>query len=387
MLALFLFLAAYAALYGAFGLQSPFLPPLLNERGLQPEDIGLVLAGAMAVRVLAGPIVSHAADRLHQHTLILSGCALLAAAATAAFLLPHSFAGVFGVALLHAAMLGPIAPIMDALGATAAENSQGGRRRFRYGWLRAAGSGAFAVGNLASGWLSAAVGLAAAMSTSAALLIMGSSIVLCLPKLRVEGPRLSTSILQDSLLLLRIPLYRRLLLTASLLWGSHALHDSFAVIRWRGGGIDYFTISMLWSESVFAEVVVFVLVGPWLIKRIGTNGAIALAVGAGVLRWSISAFTISLWILACIQPMHGLTFALFHLAAIQLIVAIAPVRLAATAQAIYGTLCVGLVIALLTSVSGFLYAWFGGLAFLFMAGLCLVALPISTGLRDPSTTR
>ena len=48
MLALFLFLAAYAALYGAFGLQSPFLPPLLNERGLQPEDIGLVLAGAMA---------------------------------------------------------------------------------------------------------------------------------------------------------------------------------------------------------------------------------------------------------------------------------------------------------------------------------------------------
>ena len=108
MLALFLFLAAYAALYGAFGLQSPFLPPLLNERGLQPEDIGLVLAGAMAVRVLAGPIVSHAADRLHQHTLILSGCALLAAAATAAFLLPHSFAGVFGVALLHAAMLGPI---------------------------------------------------------------------------------------------------------------------------------------------------------------------------------------------------------------------------------------------------------------------------------------
>ena len=110
----------------------------------------------------------------------------------------------------------------------------------------------------------------------------------------------------------------------------------------------------------------------------------ALAAGAGVLRWSVAAFTTSPGLLACIQPLHGLTFALFHLAAIQLIVAVAPVRLAATAQAIYGTLCVGLAIALLTFASGLLYARFGGEAFLLMAALCLVALPICAGLRAPS---
>jgi len=380
---LWFFLAAYALLYGAFGAQSPFVPPLLSERGLKPEDIGLVLAGAMVVRLLAGPLVSHAADRLHRHTLILWGCSLLAAVATAAYLLPRSYAGLFSVALVHAAMLGPIAPILDALGATAAQTSRG-ERRFQYGWLRAAGSGAFAVGDMASGWLSAAAGLAASMSTSAGLLIMSSGLVLFLPKLRVEGSRFSASILRDGILLLRIPLYRRLLFAASLLWGSHALHDSFAVIRWRGAGIDFVTISMLWSESVFVEVVVFVLIGPWLIRRIGTNGAMMLAVGAGVLRWSVAAFTTWPWVLACIQPLHGLTFALFHLAAIQLIVAIVPVRLAATAQAIYGTFCVGLVIALVTVASGFLYARFDGLAFLFMAGLCLIALPFCAGLRDPN---
>src|SRR5262249_12217428 len=141
---LWFFLAAYALLYGAFGVQSPFVPPLLSERGLQPEAIGLVLAGAMVIRLLAGPLVSHAAALLHRHTQILCCCALLAAAATAAFLLPRSFAGLFSVALIHAAMLGPIAPIMDALGATAADTSRG-RRSFQYGWLRAAGSGAFAV--------------------------------------------------------------------------------------------------------------------------------------------------------------------------------------------------------------------------------------------------
>ena len=46
--ALWLFLATYALLYGAFGMQSPFVPALLRERGLQAQDIGLVLAAAMS---------------------------------------------------------------------------------------------------------------------------------------------------------------------------------------------------------------------------------------------------------------------------------------------------------------------------------------------------
>jgi MFS_1 like family len=52
--ALWVFLTTYALLYGAFGMQSPFVPALLRERGLQAQDIGLVLAAAMVVRVLAG---------------------------------------------------------------------------------------------------------------------------------------------------------------------------------------------------------------------------------------------------------------------------------------------------------------------------------------------
>ena len=54
-------------------------------------------------------------------------------------------------------------------------------------------------------------------------------------------------------------------------------------------------------------------------------------------------------------------------------------RLAATAQAIYGTLCVGLAIALLTSASGLIYVGAGGEAFLLMAALCLPALRSAPG--------
>jgi PPP family 3-phenylpropionic acid transporter len=38
------FLAVYALLYAAFGVQSPFLPALLRERGLSAEEIGSAAA-------------------------------------------------------------------------------------------------------------------------------------------------------------------------------------------------------------------------------------------------------------------------------------------------------------------------------------------------------
>jgi PPP family 3-phenylpropionic acid transporter len=65
----------------------------------------------------------------------------------------------------------------------------------------------------------------------------------------------------------------------------------------------------------------------------------------------------------------------------RLIVQVVPIRLAATAQSIYGTLCVGLATALLTLASGLLYERMGGNAFLVMAALCLLALPLCAGLR------
>jgi PPP family 3-phenylpropionic acid transporter len=62
--ALFRFLILYAALYAGFGVQSPYLPSLLESRDLRPEAIALVLAAGSAVRLVAGPATGHLADRL-----------------------------------------------------------------------------------------------------------------------------------------------------------------------------------------------------------------------------------------------------------------------------------------------------------------------------------
>ena len=178
------FLAVYGLLYVAFGAQSPFLPALLREQGLRPEEIGIVLGASTAIRVFAGPAVGHIADRLRRHTLTLCVRALAAAVAGLGYVMLQSFAGLLLVALVHAAMLAPIVPLSDALATTAARRSETGEgRRFEYGWLRAAGSAAFIVGTMLSGWAASGNGLASIVWFSGTLLGIGGGAALLLPKI------------------------------------------------------------------------------------------------------------------------------------------------------------------------------------------------------------
>jgi len=99
----------------------------------------------------------------------------------------------------------------------------------------------------------------------------------------------------------------------------------------------------------------------------------------------LMATTTSLPALAGVQALHGLTFALMHLAAMGLIARTVPDRLSATAQTVYGTGALGIASAVLTVASGYLYGWFGIHAFWGMAALCAMALPLVRGLGASAT--
>ncbi|VTU39936.1 putative 3-phenylpropionic acid transporter [Variovorax sp. PBS-H4] len=180
--------------------------------------------------------------------------------------------------------------------------------------------------------------------------------------------------------LLGIVVFRRMLLIAALVYGSHAMHDAFAVIRWNAAGVSQATISVLWSEAVVAEVLVFVFIGPRWLDSLGSSGAAAIACTAAVVRWLVVASSTDPWALALVQPLHGLTFALLHLACMRLMGTTVPRHLAATGQAMYA-LGPGLVTALLTMSTGMLYARLGAGGFLLMALLPAIALPLCLGLK------
>ncbi len=378
------FILLYAAMYAAFGVASPFLPAFLSARGLPPEQLGLVLGTGTAVRLLTAPLAGRIGDLIQALRVVLIVCAALAASVTLGYLAGHGFWILLGMNLLHAASLAPITVLADALALGSASPAPSGRRGFEYGWVRGTGSAAFIVGILLSGQAVSAFGLDLIVYLQALLLGAAAFAAILVPEL--IHARTADAVRAPAggvLILLRLPLFRNLVLVAALILGSHAMHDAFAVIRWSATGISPATASLLWSESVAAEVLVFFVIGPALVTWLAPAGAAAIAALAGMLRWAVMAQTTDVIALALVQPLHGITFALLHLACMRLIARTVPQGLEGTAQAIYGTVGIGAATALLTLVSGALYARLGAQGFWVMAALSALAFPLTWKLRQP----
>jgi PPP family 3-phenylpropionic acid transporter len=285
--------------------------------------------------------------------------------------------------LFQAAMIAPLVPLSDAMAlATAQPRGDFSRGAFEYGWVRGAGSAAFIAGLLLAGQMTGWLGLASILWSGAFLLFATALASARLPDISSARPNdTDAQPPQGWLVLIRQQSFVRLIVVAALVLGSHAMHDSFAMISWRQAGIASSTTSVLWSESVAAEVLVFLWIGPFALRRLRPTTAMTIAALCGIARWSVLAQTTAIPALALVEPLHGLTFALLHLACMRLIAQTVPSSLAGTAQALYGVVGIGGATALLTIASGWLYARFGPHGFFAMAGLCLTAVPAIASLR------
>jgi PPP family 3-phenylpropionic acid transporter len=381
--ALLRFMSLYAALFSAFGLASPFLPAFLAGRGLGPEELGFVLGAATALRLISGPIAGRVADRLQAFRAELAVCAILAASAALLYLATQGLWTVMTVSLLQAAALAPLVPLADALSLAHARHRQD-RPGFEYGWVRGMGSAAFVTGTVLAGLAVEGYGLSAIIWLSASVLLMvpiAAGFVPAFPAAAVKDSSKGEISFRPWLTLFRLRAFVLVSMVAALVLGSHAMYDSFAVIHWTQAGINPATTSVLWSESVAAEVVVFLFLGPGLLRAFTPSVALMVAAACGVVRWAVMAQTAHVAALALVQPLHGFTFALLYLASMRIITDTVPRALAATAQAFYGLVGVGGATAVLTLLSGWLYARFGSAGFWGMAVLCTAAFPLIWRLR------
>ncbi|WP_063615020.1 MFS transporter [Bradyrhizobium sp. ARR65] len=368
------YIILYACMYAAFGAASPFWPKFFEAKALLPEEIGFVVGAAMLVRLAAGPFIGRIADRWGSLRLVLATCAVLAAATAMALSRTDTFWRLLLIALVQAAALAPMTSVADALSVNSAK-PQLASKPFEYGWIRASGSAAFAIGVVIVGQLISRDNLKPIIWTNVTLLAAAGGATALLPSANTPSQLRPPTDLVGLGGLLTNQRYRTVIIVSALVYGSHAMHDAFAVIRWSDAGIDTSVIGTLWAEAVGAEVMVFSLFGPALVGRLGVHGAAALSALAGIVRWSIAGVSTSVMVLSIVQPLHGLTFALLHLACMRTMSDVVPSNLSATAQAFYA-FGSGLLTAGLTILSGTLYASYGGASFFFMAALCGAALPL-----------
>jgi MFS transporter, PPP family, 3-phenylpropionic acid transporter len=355
--------AFYAALFVTAGIQLPFFPVWLKDKGLDPIAIGLVLAMPTIVRNIAVPPASRIADRrnaLRASLIVLScgtmiGYALLGLAeGPLTILLAYALASVAYT---------PVMPLME----TYALKGLSARGR-AYGPVRLWGSASFIIGSFAAGFaldIVPARQLIWMMVAGTLFVVFAAFALLPLPPSAGTVDELQT----QHRGLLRNRTFIALLAAASLIQSSHAVYYGFSALQWRAAGLDGTAIAALWALGVVAEIVLFALQGrlpPFL------SPAILVMIGAAgcVLRWTAMALDPPLVALPFLQLLHALSFGATHLGALGFVVHNTPPGRSATAQG-YLAIAVGTAMAGAMAISGVLVDIFGSSAY---AAMTLLAI-------------
>lgn len=376
----------FLGFFFAYGVYLPFWSLWFKEQGVSSTDIGLLVGIGLATRCVANMVIT---PRIHKAEHIMPALRWLSFAALI-FVGFHFFTGGSFWLMALATVLfnlccGPVVPLSDALA-----NYYARLKMLDYGRTRLWGSIAFIAGSTVVGYLISLYGTDMILYTAlvgvfiSLLLSMRSANVMPVTRSEhhSERPKL-TQLLTDG------PVVKFLLL-AALIQGSHAAYYSFSAIYWQQAGHSEEIIGYLWSLGVVSEVAVFALS-----KRLFAGWSLrALFVAASIgvmLRWGITASTTLLLGLVLVQLLHGVTFAMAHIAAIQYIQNSEEHKMVAL-QALYNALPLGAFIAAMTAFHGWGFEHWGANVFWVMAAMGLVALfikvaPVTSQVQDVSVVK
>jgi PPP family 3-phenylpropionic acid transporter len=265
----------------------------------------------------SGPLAGRLADYTHQVRGALAIASLMAEAFALCFAIQTSFLIVLFISLAYAAALAPTTSLADAL-ALRSSRTTSSSVGFEYGWARGSGSAAFVIGSLLSGQMIGMFAPVSALIGQATCLMLAAGAALVVPAIRIQGDGPAERVRAGYLRCNRR--FVLLVLSAALVLGSHAMHDSFAMISWQAAQITSPVASVLWSEQVIAEVLVFLYVGPRLLRAFSPTTTMALAAVTAAIRWTVLGETSSILALGCVEPPHGITFALLHLACMRILI-------------------------------------------------------------------
>jgi MFS transporter, PPP family, 3-phenylpropionic acid transporter len=388
--------AAFLGAYFAANAINAFMPLWFADRGLSAASIGQILGAASLLRVVAGPNWGTVADRIGQRRPVLFFAAFAAAGLGVSYEAASGFLPLLLIAAAQGVAASAINPLSDSLALSLAREG-----RLEYGPVRAVGSATFMLATAAAGWLLNRVGswlvpwlLASGYAAAAVFSVF-------LPEAATrpaaasrfagasQADRNAAPHAFSGLRMFRNHAFRLEVGCTALIQGAHAAYYGFAALFWRSQGLSDTTIGLLIAEGIVAEILLFAR-GRRLIERLGPAGLTACAAGASIVRWTVTAMAPPLPVLAVVQLVHAATFAMQHLSAMLVLSRFVPAERAATAQAVHTALGYGASTGLMTLLSGWLYARYGGLAFLAMAAtggaaLLLVAPLARATRRDVPT--
>jgi MFS transporter, PPP family, 3-phenylpropionic acid transporter len=346
--------AFYACYFAVLGVVLPFLGPFLTGRGLGAVAVGLVTAAFSLAKLGYAPVLGRWVDRGGWLSGMLSLHMLLSVAAAVVVIFAED-PWVLGFAFLVIGLgYGTVLPLVEAA-VLERPPSRG------YGFVRWWGSAGF----IACATVTA-VALGGGRLDRFPVALVASLVVLTLVALTLEGEARPRHHAGDGTWLKGVVWVLLAILTLHQV--AHGPYYGFFSIHLREFGVGTGMVAGLWSLAVLAEMVAFVM-GADLQRRFGLRALLGFSLAVTPIRWLLLALAPTLPILVVAQIGHAVTFALAHLAGIQLVQLLVPADARRNAQALYSGLCFGLGIVVGTAAAGPIYAAVGGSgSFLIAAG-------------------
>ena len=357
----------YAALFLVYGFHLPYFPLWLSWKGLDERQIAIITAAPFFLRLAVTPFVAMAADRSSNYRGFILALAFATLAATAVLTTLEGFLAILAVGLVFAISTMTIMPLTETV-------AIGGVKDYAldYGRMRLWGSIVFILVGAAGGALITAAGA----WTIIWVLVLSSALVLLaaywLPSKthagdHVPGSRLNA---RDLSLLVRSKLFLAFLFAAGAVQAAHAMFYTFGALHWSSLGISPTWTGVLWAVAVFVEVILFAY-SALALRVTGITLLLLSGAGAAIVRWTVMAFDPPLALLFPLQVLHALTYGATHLAAIHFIHRAVPPSVAGTAQALYATVAMGVMMGAATLACGPVYTALKGQAYLSVAVLSL----------------
>src|SRR5690606_6706113 len=360
----------FGALFLPVGVHLPYFPLWLEHRGFDATQIAVVLSAPMFLRVVTTPFVTAFADRVRERAHVLIAAVAATLLLSTGYLLEPGYLAVLAISLVLHIFWTPHSPLADSLALS-------GVRRFGadYPAMRKWGSASFLTANLGAGAILSATGAGAVPVIIWAGLAL--TLVASLQAPRLGRPRQPSPLSAERLAEAPASLLnRRLILFAAgagVINASHGLLYAFGTIYWTAVGIGETTIGLLWALAVVTEIVVMMLFSR-VFGRLSTPGVLLVAGFAAVLRWALFPLVLPLgggipgFVL--LQTLHAFSTGLVLIGVPKMIAETVGEERLGSAQGLV-FLANGLSMAVVTLLSGPLYAALGSSGFFVMAGIAL----------------
>ena len=358
----------FIGFFFAYGVYIPFWALWFEDQGVSAADIGLLMGIAFGARCVANLMLT---PRLHKVEHMIPAIRWLSFLSVL-FIWFHFFTGgnfwLMALAtVLFNACCGPAIPLSDAMA-----NYYSRLKLLDYGRTRLWGSIAFIAGSTVVGYLVSLYGTDMIVHTALAGTAVGLLLAMRTPTPAPVSESSSGSERPKVMALLADKEIMRFVILLSLLHGSHAAYYSFSSIYWKSAGYAESTIGYLWSLGVIAEITVFA-VSKRVFAGLSLRTLFVIASVGAVVRWSLTAMTTELWVIALVQTLHGITFATAHIAAIQYIQRARENEIVPL-QAIYNAIPMGAFTALMMALTGWGYELYGANVFWAMAVMGVMAI-------------